>query len=315
MSEMSATIGAAVDAPGNSAVGRSLWGDALHRLLRDWVAVAAFVVILIYAMIAIFSPLVVGDFTHQHNYNRAKEAPSWEYWLGTDTYGRSVLTKTMLAAHTSMTIAFTANVIAVPLGMLLGAIAGYYGGFLDDVIVWLYTTMAAIPGLIRLIAIKFAFTGKVLFENTWFELDLGDMAGLCIALGVMTWIGTCRLVRAEVMKLRELDYVLAARATGRSSPTILLRHILPNVFHVGIIQFSLGFVGLIMAEVTLSYLGLGVQNMPSWGRMIASASTDLIAGRWWQLAAAVGATFFIVLAWNLFGDRLRDALDPRLRGV
>jgi peptide/nickel transport system permease protein len=127
-------------------------------------------------------------------------------------------------------------------------------------------------------------------------------------------VGTCRLVRAEVMKLRELDYVMAARACGRSSMGVLARHILPNIGHIAIISFSLGFVGAISAEVILSFLNLGVQDLPSWGKMINEARMDLVVGRWWEIVSAVGATFVIVLAWNVFGDRLRDALDPKLRG-
>ena len=141
------------------------------------------------------------------------------------------------------------------------------------------------------------------------------MAGVYLALGLTSWIGTCRLVRAETMKLKELDYVLAARATGRGNFAIMFHHILPNLVHIGIINFSLGFVGAISAEVILSFLNLGVQDMPSWGKMINEARMDLVVGRWWELSAAVVATFFIVLAWNIFGDRLRDALDPKLKNV
>jgi peptide/nickel transport system permease protein len=117
------------------------------------------------------------------------------------------------------------------------------------------------------------------------------------------------------MKLREQDFIMAARCTGRSSFAILLIHILPNVAHLGIITFSLGFVGAIKAEVILSYLNLGVQNAPSWGQMISDARMDLIYGRWWEITAAVTAVFIIVLAWSIFGDRLRDALDPKLKNV
>jgi ABC-type dipeptide/oligopeptide/nickel transport system permease subunit len=134
-----------------------------------------------------------------------------------------------------------------------------------------------------------------------------------LALGMISWISTCRLVRAETMKIKELDFVVAARASGRGDMAILVRHIVPNVFHIAIINFSLGFVSAISAEVMLSFLNLGVQDLPSWGKMINDARMDLVVGRWWELTAAVGATFIIVLSWNIFGDRLRDALDPKLR--
>jgi len=315
--------------------GRSLWQDARRRLLRDRVAVLCTVVIGLYALAAIGAAVydavaersggAIPSFTQMYDYSRRGEAPSWGDWrylLGTDTFGRSVLVKTLLGAKVSMTVGLMANLIAIPLGMLLGAIAGFYsgrflrGGFLDDLIVWLYSTLASIPGIVLLIAIKYAFQGIVLFRGTWAEVDLSGIHGLYIALGVVSWIGTCRLVRAEVLKVRELEYVLAARAIGRRSFTILLKHVMPNVLHLGIINFSLGFVGAVQSEVTLSYLGLGVAvGTPSWGTMINAARQDLMAGKWWELSAAVTAMFFLVLALNLLGDRLRDALDPRLKNV
>ena len=294
-------------------VGRSLWSDALRRLRRDKVAVACLVIICLYTAVALSAPYAFGDWQASYDYDNINAPPSPRDPLGTDLFGRSVLQKTLLGARTSMVVAFMANIIAVPLGMLLGAIAGYYGRWADDVIVWLYTTLASIPGIIRLIALRFAFLDKAIFAGTPIEIDLDGIAGLYIALGVMSWIGTCRLVRAETMKIRQLDYVLAARAVGTGSFSILLRHVLPNFLHIGIIQCSLGFYGAIMSEVTLSYLGLGVKKLPSWGKMIDAAKMDLVVGRWWEVSAAVGATFIIVLAWNIFGDRLRDALDPRLR--
>jgi ABC-type dipeptide/oligopeptide/nickel transport system permease subunit len=295
--------------------GRSLWGDAVVRIRRDIPAVICLLIIIIYAAIAISAGFVYSDWDTSFDYGNINQPPSSQDLLGTDKFGKSVVAKTMLGAKVSMTIGFVANIIAIPLGVILGAIAGYYGGFIDDIVVWFYTTLASIPGLIRVIAIKFAFEGTVFFKNTWAELDMSGMAGICIALAITGWISTCRYVRAEVMKVRELDYVTAARAIGTPNLTILGRHVLPNIMHIGIITFSLGFVGAVTAEVALSYLNIGVTNMPSWGRMIAEAQQDIIVGRWWQLAAASVAMFVLVLALNIFGDRLRDALDPKLRNV
>ena len=293
--------------------GKSLWSKAFARLRRDPVAIGCLAVIAAYAGIAIIGPFVFGGWFTSHNYDLRNAAPSWHYLLGTDALGRSVLQKTLLGAHVSMTVGFMANVIAIPLGLLLGALAGYFGRRIDDIITWSYTTVSCIPGLILLIAIKFAFADRKIFGGSSFEIDLSGMAGVYLALGLISWISTCRLVRAETMKIKELDYVLAARASGRGDLAILFRHILPNVIHIGIINFSLGFVGAINAEVILSFLNIGVQNMPSWGKMINDARMDLVVGRWWELAASVTAMFIIVLAWNIFGDRLRDALDPKLK--
>jgi len=296
--------------------GRSLWSDAYRRLRHDPVAVVCFGVICVYAIIAIVSPIIVPNWQAEHDYDNTNLSPSLSHPLGTDAMGRSVVKKVFLGAHVSMTAAFFSNIIAIPFGMFMGALAGYYGRRTDDIVVWMYSTLACIPGLVLLIAIKFAFMDTILFKGQFYEMDLGGgISGICIALAVTMWIGTCRLVRAETMKLRETDYVLAARASGRGGLAILLKHVIPNVLHIGIINFSLGFVGAISAEVTLSFLNLGVQNQPSWGKMISEARMDLVVGRWWELAAAVSAAFIIVLAWNLFGDRLRDALDPRLKNV
>lgn len=309
----------AADAAGGD---RSLWADAWRRLRRDRAAMLCLAVILLYAMVALAGTAydlvaeyydAVPTFSEMTDYDHTNLPPfkSWSYPLGTDWSGRSVLVKTLLAAKVSMTVGLMANVIAVPVGMVLGALAGYYGGKTDSVIVWLFSTLASIPGIIMLIAMKFAFENVELWG-----LDLTGIHGLYVAMGVISWVGTCRLVRAETMKLRELDYVMAARAAGRNSFPILLRHILPNVTHLGIINFSIGFVGAIKAEVILSYLGLGVKTgTPSWGNMISAARFDLVLGRWWEITAAVVAMFFLVLALNIFGDRLRDALDPRLRGI
>ena len=211
--------------------GRSLWSDAFRRLRRDKGAVVCFAIICVYAAVAIIAPFVLPDWHESYDYDNINASPSWDNWLGTDELGHSIVHKTLLSVHVSMTVGFTANIIAVPFGIILGAIAGYYGGRIDYVVVWFYTTLAAIPGIVKLMAIKFAFMDKVLFEGTWLEMDLDGMAGICIALGIISWIGTCRLVRAETMKLRELDYVLAARASGRRSFAILFRHIIPNQCH------------------------------------------------------------------------------------
>ncbi len=309
---------------GENVKGRSLWSDARRRLMRDRGTKLCLIVIAFYTLLAVGASAynilaehndAIPSFQEMQDYSRTSRPPSlqngWMELLGTDWSGRSVLIKIVLGAKVSLTIGLMTNIIAVPLGMILGAVAGYYGGRVDSIIVWGYSTLASIPGLILLIALKYAFKGVTLMG-----LDLTGINGIFIALGIISWIGTCRLVRAETLKLREMDYVVASRACGTSSFQILLKHIMPNVFHIGIINFSLGFVGAIKAEVILSYLGLGVEvGTPSWGNMINSARMDLFAGRWWELTAAVGAMFLLVLALNIFGDRLRDALDPRLKNV
>jgi peptide/nickel transport system permease protein len=143
-------------------------------------------------------------------------------------------------------------------------------------------------------------------------IDAGLLA-ICVGMGFTGWVGLCRIIRGEYLKHRERQYVLAARALGASNASIMFRHILPNVSHLVIINFSLRFPGFILIEVVLSYLGIGIANEPSWGTIINDAKQRLWLGNWWELAGATIAMFFLVLALNLFGDALRDALDPKLR--
>ncbi|MDP6636213.1 MAG: ABC transporter permease [Phycisphaerae bacterium] len=304
--------------------GRSLWSDARRRILHDRWAMVCLGIIVLYTLVAIGGLCYelaaeryddVKTFEEMTDYNNTNRAPTLEspgLYFGTDWAGKSVLYKTLLGVKVSLTVGFMANIIAIPLGVVLGALAGFYGKWIDTLVVWLFSTLASIPGIMLLIAIRYAFQEA----PPVLGMDLNGVAGVCIALGVVSWIGTCRLVRAEVLKIRELDYVIAARAIGTPKFIIILRHVIPNVLHLAIINFSLGFVWAVKSEVILSYLGLGVPvGVPSWGNMINAARTDLFMGRWWELTSAVGAMFFLVLALNIFGDRLRDALDPKLRNV
>jgi len=204
----------------------------------------------------------------------------------------------MYGTRVAFSVGLVASLIAMPIGAVLGALAGYFGGRFDEFVVWLYTTVTSIPQILLLTSLSFVL-GR-------------GLVAIYIAVGLTSWVGICRLIRSEVMKLKERDYVIAARALGARSGRLLFRHIFPNVTHLLIIDFSLRFVYAIKSEAILSYLGLGVQGKPSWGIMIADAKEELIRGIWWQLTAATAAMFFIVLAFNLVGDALRDALDPRL---
>jgi len=192
--------------------------------------------------------------------------------------------------------------IYIAVAVALGALAGYFGGWVDDLIQWLYQTVASVPGLLLLIALTFAL-GK-------------GLTNVAIALGAVGWVGLCRLMRAEYIKHKGRQYVLAARAQGAGDLRIMFRHILPNTFHIVIISFSLGFVNAIMGEVVLTFVGLGAQaHEPSWGRMITEARAELARDPavWWPLAGATCAMFVVCLAFNIFGDALRDALDPKLK--
>ncbi len=219
--------------------------------------------------------------------------------LGTDNLGRDVLQRTIQGARIAFLVGVVTSLIAIPIGVVLGCVAGYFGRWVDDLVVWLYTTVACMPGLLFVLAIAMV-VGK-------------GLMGIYLGIGLTTWVGLCRLVRAEVMKHRERAYVMAARSLGFSSGRIVFRHILPNVFHIIIITFSLRFPAAIGTEVFMSFLGIGVQGEPSWGVMVSNARRRLWQGVWWEMTAVTVVIVVVVLAFNLVGDALRDALDPRLK--
>jgi len=223
----------------------------------------------------------------------------YRLWFGTDVMGRSILLKLVQGVYVSINVGFGTAILSAPIGIILGLLAGYFGGWLDEVISWLMTTLSSIPGILLLIAISYAL-GKGLFA-------------VYVALTSTSWIGLARILRGEVLKHRRMEYLIAAEAIGASHSSRLFRHILPNVFHQVVLSLSFMVEMGIRSEVLLSYLGLGVQNLPSWGKMIDDAKGELHNGVWWQLTAATVAMFFLLVSLNVFGDYLRDALDPKAR--
>lgn len=264
-------------------------------------------IVLLYAGLALYGEVVYrcnqwNDTTpayQQQDINHQYEAPSAQHWMGTDGLGRDVFLRLVQGARIAFHVGVITSCIAIPIGVLLGLLAGYFGGRVDDVVVWLYSTFAAIPGLLFILAIAMV-VGK-------------GLTGVFLGIGLTTWVGVCRLVRAETMKHRDRAYVQAARVLGYRAPRILFRHILPNVFHIVIVTFTLRFPASVGTEVFMSFLGLGVQGEPSWGLMLNSARGRLWQGVWWEMTFVTIAVFFLVLAFNILGDQLRDALDPRLR--
>jgi len=234
--------------------------------------------------------------------------PSSENILGTDIFGQSVLRKTLYGTKISITVALCASLISIAIGVPLGAVAGYFRGFVDEIIVWIYSTLSSVPYILLILAFA-----VVLRDRTLFGYKLTGITAVYLAIGLTSWVGICRLIRGEVIKHKDREYILAAISYGCSRRRIIFRHLLPNVFHLVIIDFSLRFVAFIHAEVILSFLGLGETERPSWGAMINDARIELSRGVWWQMAAATAAIFFLSLALNIFGDALRDSLDPKLR--
>jgi peptide/nickel transport system permease protein len=258
------------------------------------------------------APLASRQFVKETVFNEATQAneriyPELKYprshLFGTDQVGRDVLYQALKGIRTGMILGLMTTLIVIPFAILFGVLAGYTGGWIDDVIQFTYTVLSSIPPVLLIVAFM------SLFEKP-------GLTPLCVILGITSWTGLCRVLRGEAMKLREMEYVQAAEATGIPRWKIMFRHITPNVMHLVLITAVLGFSGRVMSEAFLTYIGIGVgMDTMSWGVMINDALGELSRDPvvWWKLAAAFIFMFGLVLPANLFGDALRDALDPRLR--
>jgi peptide/nickel transport system permease protein len=248
------------------------------------------------------------------------ELSAFYHVLGTDKVGEDVFFQSLKSIRTGLVIGTLTTLVMLPAAILLGIMAGYFRGWVDDVIQYLYTTLNSIPGVLLIAAAVlmmqiYMSNHEDDFNSVTERADL-RLLFLCLILGVTSWTSLCRLLRGEALKLKELEYVQAARAFGVGNFRILLRHVLPNVMHIVLITIVLDFSGLVLAEAVLSYINIGVDPATnSWGNMINGARLELAREPvvWWSLLAAFVFMFTLVLAANLFSDVVRDAFDPRLR--
>ena len=281
---------------------RSFWRDALAFIRRDRLTILAISVLIVFTLICVFMPLVFEnvydlDVNNTSIPNRFKQPGESGYPLGTDQLGRDQFLRLIYGGRVSLTIAYLASVLTVFIGITLGLLAGYYGRQIDDLISWGVNTLSAIPPLFLL-----------LIASAVWEPSTEVLVAVLAALG---WVGTSRLVRGEVLSLKERDYVLAARALGASDVRILIIHILPNVFSIVMVTMTIIAGNLILIESGLSYLGVGIQPpTPTWGNMLTDSRSYFVSGV--HLVFTPGILIMItVLCFYLVGDGLRDALDPR----
>ncbi len=281
----------------------SLTRIALRRFLHDRLALAAGAVLLLLAIASAGAPLIAQHVT-RYNPDRIEldkrfQPPSLQNWLGTDELGRDVLTRLLFGGQVSLSLGVIAGLVAVIWGGALGAIAGYFGGFADDVISALVSTLLSIPTLFLLILLAVTIKPTPLM--------------IAAVIGGVTWMGVTRLVRGGVLAVRSRDYVDAARVIGATDARIISRHIVPNVTSTLIVVTYIDIATAILTESSLSYLGLGVQPpLSSWGNMLRQSMTYLFKDPW--LLVPPGAVIFVtVLCLYIVGDALRDALDPRLK--
>ncbi len=279
----------------------SLWWDAFRRLRRNKVAMVSLVVIIGYIIIGVLAKVgILFPDVAIPNQAPAYSPSSWEHPFGTDIFGRDILARAVHGAATALSIGLIASGLSLVIGTFLGALAGYFGGKVDAIITWIYTTVDAIPYIL-------------LIPSLAFVMGRGLMT-VYVAVGVTSWVSTCRMIRAEFLKHKGRDYVAAAMALGASHKRRIFIHILPNVLHVAFIKFGLGFVAAIKIEVILTFLGIGVDpSVPSWGLMIDDAKLELARPFWGNLIAATVFMFGLILSFNLFNDSLREALDPKMK--
>lgn len=330
-----------------------LWALAGRRLLRDRVGMVSMVIVLLYIllMLAAYTGLVAKDWRKEVGVSYANPvflageenleavrkkaaastvkpvdisdidplAPRYKEWeertrkisitetprsdtlpFGGDKWGRDVVKKAVKGTEVSLFVGLAAALVATFIGTFLGAVGGYLGGKVGDFLEWFYNVFTSVPYILLILA--FAAVLKP------------GMLNIIMVLGLTGWTGIYRLVRAEYIKHRNREYVRAAEAIGASNRSRMFVHILPNVSHVSLVQLSQHVVSFIKAEVILSFLGFGVPvDMVSWGTMLAEAQSELVIGKWWQLAAATVSMAVLVTAFSLFTDALRDALDPKLK--
>ncbi|MDN5351886.1 MAG: peptide/nickel transport system permease protein [Clostridiales bacterium] len=273
--------------------------DAFKRLMRNKAAVLGLVIILILILSAIFANVVAPFSYDEQNLRQRFLAPSPEHWFGTDEYGRDIFSRILYGSRTSLMVGAISVTISSGIGTLLGAISGYYGNRVDNIIMRFIDIMLAIPNI--LLAISIAAT-------------LGPgIVNVMIAVGISSVPGYARLVRASVMSLRDQEFIEAARSIGANDFRIIMKHILPNCMAPIIVQATMSIAIAILSAAALSFLGLGVQPpMPEWGSMLSNGRA-YIRDYWWVVTFPGVAIMATVFAFNLFGDGLRDALDPRLK--
>lgn len=329
--------------------GKSLWRDSFERLARNRLAVVGLIVIILSILMAVFAPLVAPADPNDQSLLKTNSAPAWvidifpvmkpqgveggyvkvadpaEYPLGSDPLGRDLLSRIIYGARVSLAVAFVGPLFATLIGLTMGLIAGYFGGWVDDLIMRIVDVFYAFPALLIIIMMMAYFRsgafstpeaagtiGAMLYQA---DRSIGGMLFIFIGIGITSWIGLARLTRGQVLSVRENEYIVAAQALGANRTTIILKHVLPNILGPLIVAETLTIPSYIRAEAFLSFIGLGV-NPPtsSWGEMI-STGAQYVGSYPYQAIFPAIALFVIMFAFNFLGDGLRDAFDPRLRGV
>ncbi len=277
----------------------SYYKDSFKRLKKNKMAMFCAVVVVLLILIAIFAPLLAPYDPNAQDYANILKAPSKAHLLGTDEYGRDILSRIIYGTRVSLSVGLLAQVLATVIGVTLGALAAYYGGWVDTLISRIMEIFAAFPDLIFAMGIMFVIGPGI--------------KNIFIALGLLTWVRTARMVRGQILQLKEKEYVEAAKASGATAFHTITKHLIPNCISTVIVLVTLGIPNAIMYEASLSFLGLGIQPpTASWGSMISFAQPYISYLPTYSIFPGI-AIMITVIAFNIFGDGLRDALDPKMK--
>lgn len=277
----------------------SYWAVSWNIFKRNKLGVFCLIVVVLLVLVAIFAPLIAPYDPYAQELTNMLQAPSAEHLFGTDEYGRDILSRVIYGCRVSLSVGVVSQVIALVIGFFAGVCAGYFGGKVDAVISFVIQVFSSFPFLLFAIVIMYA-------------LGAG-LVNLYVALGLLGWASTARLIRGDVMRLKDSEYIQSCILSGGKSWRIIMRHLLPNCVSTLIVTTTLGIPSAIMSEASLSFLGLGVQApMASWGQMINAAQSYIQSSTYYSVIPGI-AIIITVMAFNLLGDALRDALDPKMR--
>lgn len=276
----------------------SLWSKAVRKFMRDKMGLGAAAVVGIFFFIALGVWLEIIGTNWSELSGSSYEPVSAEHWFGTNINGQDIFNRVLYGTKTAFQVGLVVAVLSTLIGGILGCLAGFFNRtIIDEIIMWLYGCLDAIPFYLFVAAIAFA-----LKDNPY---------AMHIAMISTFWSSTCRIVRGEVIKIKHLEYVEAARAIGVHPLKIIFKHVFPNTFHILLVQSTIAFVGAIKSEVILSYLGLGIKDGVSWGTILSESTQEVSAGIFNNFLAASAFMFVLVIAFNVFADALQDALDPK----
>lgn len=299
-----------------------LWQAAFRRLRKNKLALVSMWFLAFLLLVAVFGPMLIPYTYSEQNYDLVTQGPSWAHPMGTDQLGRDIMARLVFGARVSLTVGIVVQAVILIIGVPMGAMAGYFGGFADMIIMRIVDVLYAMPNLLFVVVIMTFLRGQLALgseSDGWLaavaRLDTrtGGLIGVYIGLGLIGWLTVARIVRAGSMSLKEREFVEAARSAGAQDSRILLRHVLPNTLAPVVVASTLGIPGAILYEAGISFLGLGViPPMPSWGLMISEAIPNMRSHPYMLVFPAVTLSM-TVLAFNFLGDGLRDAVDPWMK--